>query len=108
VQNARKACGTHSALVREVNSSHVVLVRLESEVEKEGSIFSGGEGSEDKDGRGAKMRELLGLMRECERVLKISKEILEKVCLFKVYSLYSLLIDGKKLTFFSKVQCITR
>ena len=37
VQNARKACGEHDELTREVLSLHVVLSRLEQEVEKRGN-----------------------------------------------------------------------
>ena len=78
VKNARKACGAHSALAREVNSLHVVLVRLESEVSKPESILSVTAGSEDIDGRVEKRKELSGLVRDCERVLKILASILKK------------------------------
>jgi hypothetical protein len=78
VQNARKACGAHSALAREVNSLHVVLVRLESEVSRPESILSAVEGSTDTDGREEKRKELAGLVRDCERVLKILASILKK------------------------------
>jgi len=75
VQNTRKACGAHSALAREVNSLHVVLVRLESEVENERSILNG----RSEDGSDVKRGELAGLVRDCERVLRVLKEVLEKV-----------------------------
>jgi hypothetical protein len=72
VQNAKKACGAHSALAREVNSLHVVLTRLEAEIARPESIFCG-EGSE-------KGKELADLLEDCGRVLRVLKEILEKVC----------------------------
>ena len=78
VQNARKACGAHSELTREVNSLHVVLTRLESEVARPESILNGGDSG---GGREEKGKELSGLVRDCERLLKVLKEILEKVCL---------------------------
>jgi hypothetical protein len=76
VQNAKKACGAHSALAREVNSLHVVLTRLESEATCPESLLNGGDsvrGGEEK------RKELSGLVRDCEHVLKVLKEILEKV-----------------------------
>jgi hypothetical protein len=81
VQNARKACGAHSALAREINSLHVVLVRLESEAGDEQSILHGRtdiDGSSE-DGSDVKREELAGLVRDCERVLRVLREILEKV-----------------------------
>lgn len=85
VQNARRACGAHSALAREVNSLHVVLTRLEAEVVKPESILNGGaSSSENVDGRDEKSNELADLVRDCERVLRVLKEILEKVCLFSL------------------------
>jgi hypothetical protein len=85
VQNARRACGAHSALAREVNSLHVVLTRLEAEVVKPESILNGGaSSSENGDGRDEKSNELADLVRDCERVLRVLKEILEKVCLFSL------------------------
>jgi len=75
VQNTRKACGAHSALAREVNSLHVVLVRLESEVENERSILNGG----SEYGSDVKRQELAGLVRDCERVLRVLKAVLEKI-----------------------------
>ena len=81
VQNAKKACGAHSALAREIDSLHVVLVRLESEVRDERSTLHGRAGI---DGRSegvsdVKKQELVGLVRNCERVLRVLREILEKV-----------------------------
>jgi hypothetical protein len=73
VQNAKKACGAHSALAREVNSLHVVLTRLEAEIARPESILSG-EGSDEKG------KELADLLEDCGRVLRVLKEILEKVC----------------------------
>ncbi|KAE9365756.1 hypothetical protein N431DRAFT_297272, partial [Stipitochalara longipes BDJ] len=78
VINARKACGAHSALAREVNSLHVVLVRLESEVSRPESILSGEAGGEDGDERLEKRKELSELVRDCEQVLKILAAILKK------------------------------
>ncbi|KAE9377865.1 hypothetical protein N431DRAFT_461441 [Stipitochalara longipes BDJ] len=72
VQNAKKACGAHSALAREVNSLHVVLTRLEAGVARPESILSG-------DGTDGKWKELADLVEDCERVLRVLKEILEKV-----------------------------
>jgi hypothetical protein len=83
VQNARKACGAHSALAREANSLHVVLTRLETEVTRQESILSGGgssEASPSGDGSKEKKKELAELVKDCERVLSVLKEILEKVC----------------------------
>ena len=79
VQNARKACGAHSALAREVNSLHVVLTRLESEVSSPGSILSSSAAGRGSDGREEKVKELAGLVRDCERVLSVLQKILEKV-----------------------------
>jgi hypothetical protein len=85
VQNARKACGAHSALAREVNSLHVVLTRLETEVTRPESILNGGAGSEvTKEngrkgiGRVEKRQELAGLVRDCESVLRVLSSILTK------------------------------
>jgi hypothetical protein len=82
VQNAKKACGADSALAREINSLHVVLVRLEREVGDERStlhsragIHGCSEGVSD-----VKRQELAGLVRYCEHVLRVLREILEKVC----------------------------
>jgi hypothetical protein len=79
IQNAREACGVHSALVREVNSLHIVLTRLESEAARPESILSGdggGEGSRDE--RKEKRKELRGLVKNCESVLKVLANILTK------------------------------
>jgi hypothetical protein len=95
VQDARRACGAHSTLAREVNSLHVVLVRLRSEVSRPESILSGAGGCEtgssidrNGDGREEKRKELAELVRDCERVLKVSKEILEKVCISSPFLKY--------------------
>jgi hypothetical protein len=81
VQNAKKACGVHSALAREINSLHVVLVRLESEVGDERSTLHGRAGIDgcSEGVSDVKRQELAGLVRNCERVLRVLREVLEKV-----------------------------
>lgn len=70
VQNARKACGAHDDLAREVSSLHTVLQRVEGEVLKPESILN-----KTEDNR---RRELARLARHCERVLKVLEQILDK------------------------------
>jgi hypothetical protein len=70
VQNARKACGAHDDLAREVSSLHIVLQRVEVEVSKPESILN-----KTEDNR---RRELARLARHCERVLKVLEQILDK------------------------------
>jgi hypothetical protein len=70
VQNARKACGAHGSLVREVNSLHIVLQRLHVEVSKPNSILT-----QTGDNR---KKELATLVGDCRRVLRILLQILEK------------------------------
>ena len=81
VQNAKKACGAQSALAREINSLHVVLVRLESEVGDDRSTLHGRSGIDgcSEGMNDVKRQELAGLVRDCERVLRVLREILEKV-----------------------------
>lgn len=82
MENARKACGAHSALAREVHSLHVVLTRLQAEAASPESILNGGGAStENGRGRAEKGKELADLVTDCERVLRVLKEILEKVCI---------------------------
>lgn len=95
VQNARKACGAHSALAREVKSLHVVLTKLEAEVARPESLLNSGSGAGSST---EKSKELADLMRDCEGVLRVLKEILEKACL--------LLCGDVKLTCDVKVQRI--
>jgi hypothetical protein len=106
VQNARRACGAHSALAREVNSLHVVLTRLVAEVVKPESVLNGGaSSSENGDGRDEKSKELADLVRNCVRVLRVLKEILEKVS----FLCRCLLVEGEvRLTFDLIVQCTIR
>jgi hypothetical protein len=70
VQNARKACGVHDNLVREVNSLHIVLQRLSSEASKPDSLLKR---SDDN-----RRKELATLVCDCRRVLEVLKQILEK------------------------------
>jgi hypothetical protein len=81
VQNAKKACSAHSALAREINSLHVVLVRLESEVGDDRSTFHGRAGIDgcNEGVSDVKRQELAVLVRDCERVLRVLSEVLEKV-----------------------------
>ena len=70
VQNARAACGAHDSLTREVGSLHIVLKRLEIEVSKSDSILNR---TEDH-----RRRELATLASDCQRVLNVLSQILEK------------------------------
>ncbi|KAE8453031.1 hypothetical protein EG329_012218 [Mollisiaceae sp. DMI_Dod_QoI] len=70
VQNARKACGVHDNLTREVNTLHVVLSRLELEVSKPDSLLNRKEDNRRK--------ELATLGSDCRRVLGVLSQILEK------------------------------
>jgi len=70
VQNARKACGAHDDLAREVSSLHIVLQRVGIEVSKPDSILNNNEDNRRK--------ELQRLGRHCERVLKVLEQILDK------------------------------
>src|SRR6266536_211337 len=70
VQNARKACDAHDALVREVSSLHIVLKRLEVEVSKPESILNRTEDNRRK--------ELATLARDCKRELRVLSQILDK------------------------------
>ena len=72
VQNARKACGEHNELTQEVLSLHVVLRRLEHEVEKSETAFNGvRDGEPDKE-------ELQVIVNGCQRVLNILDQVLTK------------------------------
>ncbi|TVY88319.1 hypothetical protein LAWI1_G007066 [Lachnellula willkommii] len=70
VQNARKACGAHHDLAREIGGLHIVLGRVEVEVSKPDSILNNNEDN--------RRRELEKLARHCERVLNVLEQILNK------------------------------
>ncbi|CAF9921396.1 MAG: hypothetical protein ALECFALPRED_001778 [Alectoria fallacina] len=72
VQNARKACGEHDELTREVLSLHVVLSRLEQEVEKRGSTLN-----DDKSGDTYK-EEMNFIVCGCAKVLNKLDQVLAK------------------------------
>ena len=70
VQNTRKACGEHDEITREVFSLHVVLRRLEREVEKPESTLNR---------PGDTCREDLEVIASgCQKVLNVLDRILEK------------------------------
>ncbi|TVY14039.1 hypothetical protein LARI1_G007596 [Lachnellula arida] len=69
VQNARKACGAHHDLAREIGGLHIVLGRVEVEVSKPDSILNNNEDN--------RRRELEKLARHCERVLNVLEHILD-------------------------------
>jgi hypothetical protein len=70
VRSSRKACGTHDELTREVTSLHLVLHRLQFEVSKPESLIN----RKDDNRR----EELAVLSRDCNRVLRVLSQILEK------------------------------
>lgn len=70
MENARKACGVHDELYREVNSLHTVLLRLQHEAEKPESLLN-----QQDDNR---QEELDVLVRGCRKVLNTLVQILEK------------------------------
>ncbi|TVY56325.1 hypothetical protein LSUE1_G010039 [Lachnellula suecica] len=70
IQNARRACGAHDDLAREVSSLHIVLQRVQSEVSKPDSLLNNAEDN--------RRRELERLARHCERVLRVLEQILDK------------------------------
>lgn len=70
VQNTRKACGEHDEITREVFSLHVVLRRLEREIENpESAVNRPGDTYRE---------ELEAIASGCQDVLGISDNILEK------------------------------
>lgn len=72
VQNARKACGEYDELTREVLSLHIVLRRLEQEVEKpENPINDVKSGDTYKE-------ELGDVFDGCKRILNILDQVLTK------------------------------
>lgn len=71
-QNARKACGEHGGLTREVSALHVVLRRLEQELKKpESPINTSTPGDTCRE-------ELQVIMVDCWKVLRVLDKILEK------------------------------
>jgi hypothetical protein len=70
VQNARKACGAHDELTREITCLYIVLRRLESEASKPQSLLNS-----TTDGR---KDELAILVQDCSVILRVLSEILEK------------------------------
>lgn len=72
VQNARKACGEHDELTREVVSLHVVLRRLEQEVEKPGNPIHDGKSSDTYK------EELKAIVDGCKKVLNVLDQVLTK------------------------------
>lgn len=70
VSAARKACGAHDDLTREVTSLHIVLRQLQREVAKPNSILQS-----DHSERRA---ELATLIEHCFKVLKVLDDILKK------------------------------
>lgn len=72
VQNARKACGEHDELTREIVSLHVVLRRLEQEVEKPGNPIN------DDESGDTYMEELGVIVDGCKKVLHVLDQVLTK------------------------------
>ena len=72
VQNARKTCGEHDELTREVLSLHVVLRRLEQEVEKPENPIN------DVNSGGTHREELRVIFGGCKKVLNILDQVLTK------------------------------
>ena len=70
VQNARKACGEHDELTREVLSLHVVLRRLKQEVEKPGCLINKSHETYEE--------ELEVMTDGCEKVLNVLDQVLTK------------------------------
>lgn len=70
VQGARKACGEHDELTREVSSLHVVMRRLEEETAKPESPIN-------RPGDKCK-EELQAIVGGCEKPLKLLNRVLEK------------------------------
>lgn len=72
VPNARKACGERDELTREAVNLHVVLPRLEQEVEKPGNPLI-----DDKSG-GMYKEEVNSMCDGCKRVLNVIDQVLTK------------------------------
>jgi hypothetical protein len=70
VQNARKACGAHDGLTREVTCLYVVLQRLQKEAAKPQSLLNS-TGDNRKD-------ELNTQIQDCSVVLRVLSQILDK------------------------------
>lgn len=72
IQNARKACGEHDGLTREVSVLHVVLRRLEQELKKpESPLNTSAPGDTCRE-------EFQTIMEDCGRVLRVLDKILGK------------------------------
>ena len=72
VQNARKACGEYDELTQEVLSLHVVLRRLEHEVEKPENLLNGVRSGEPYK------EHLQVIVNGCQRVLRELDQVLKK------------------------------
>lgn len=72
VQNARKACGEHDELTREVTCLHFVLRRVEQEAMTPNSLFNGTRHDQNTT------EELKTTIFGCHRILRILDDILEK------------------------------
>lgn len=70
IQNSRKACGEHDDFTREVSSLHLVLQRLQQEIEKPESPLNRPSDNASK--------ELQSTVEGCQRVLKRVNTILKK------------------------------
>ena len=70
VQSSRKACGEHDELTREVSSLHVILLRLQQEMEKPESLII-------KNGDTCR-EELQVIIDDCGKVLRQLDKILNK------------------------------
>jgi hypothetical protein len=69
-QNAKRACGAHDELTRELMSLHTVLGRLDEEARNPASLL--------QQGSGHQKEELNTIVLACEKVLKVLGSILEK------------------------------
>lgn len=70
VKNARKACGVHDEVTRELSSLHLVLGRLQNEAAKPESPINRPDDS--------CLKELKSIVAGCEKVLKVLENILVK------------------------------
>lgn len=70
VQNARKACGEHDELTREVSSLHIVIERLEKEASKPESPINRPDDNCKK--------ELRDIVDGCKKALELLNRVLEK------------------------------
>lgn len=72
VQNSRKACGAHAALTHEVTCLHVVLGRLQVEIQTATSPINR---MTESDGRRNELNTIIG---GCNRVLRVLDQVLQK------------------------------